>query len=310
LRNFRDYLEDRERTLTEQLAERKRRVIPAEAELAEIRQAKDALGANASGAPGLLTMNGLRQYLEARELELQGFIHEAADSQEAVHNELAEIRKVKATVGMLHTNGSEIGSDAVGDPLWKTVPEAVGGIPYQSMTIGDLVIKALKEHFKNGAPIGAMVEFFRDKWGREIDRPSLSPQLSRLYRRDVVGRIRSTQGWFLIQPETRIQGQRPYLHQGSIVWMEPAQTTDQHEPLVTRAFEADIARDRMPYIRNGKPVWILPREADPSDRPALRHEFPAADGNDHDARLLEALKERTPEQQAQLDALVNAMKKP
>jgi hypothetical protein len=45
-----------------------------------------------------------------------------------------------------------------------------------------LVVKALAEHFEKGATVNEMIDFFRDAWGRDVTRQSLSPQLSRLLR--------------------------------------------------------------------------------------------------------------------------------
>jgi hypothetical protein len=51
----------------------------------------------------------------------------------------------------------------------------------QHLTLKNLVIKALKEHFPKGADANQLVEFFHNSWGRtDVMRSSLSPQLSRL----------------------------------------------------------------------------------------------------------------------------------
>ena len=51
----------------------------------------------------------------------------------------------------------------------------------QSLTFKELSLKALSEHFRNGATANELLEFFATKWGRnDVVRTSLSPQLSRL----------------------------------------------------------------------------------------------------------------------------------
>jgi len=40
--------------------------------------------------------------------------------------------------------------------------------------------KALSEQFQHGATTKQLVNFFKDAWGRDIERTNLSPQLSRL----------------------------------------------------------------------------------------------------------------------------------
>lgn len=237
--NLRDFLKRREKELTDQLAERKRLAIPFHAELAEIRKAKSALVTESPlGPPELLTLNELRRYVSSRERELRESIDEIECGLEEMAKELAEVKKVQAAIGLIPTKTFGVG-DGVDQPLaeWEFVPEAVR-IPYQSLTINELVLKALKEHFPTGATIGQLSDFLREKWGRKIDRPSLSPQLTRLYRRGLIGRVPSTQGWFIIEPSLRIPGMRPYLAEGKIIWAEPgAHGTEQHEPLVTRETE-------------------------------------------------------------------------
>jgi hypothetical protein len=53
-------------------------------------------------------------------------------------------------------------------------------VAYENLTMKELVVKALREHFRDGATAKQLREFFRDGWGRDIARENLSPQLSRL----------------------------------------------------------------------------------------------------------------------------------
>jgi hypothetical protein len=106
--------------------------------------------------------------------------------------------------------------------------------PYTNLTMKQLVVKALTEHFQNGATSRQMLDFFRDAWGRIIERQNLSPQLTRLYQEGVIGRIPSIGGWFLIPQTDKLGKRRPYLHSGAVVWMFPEQANDQCELLLTR----------------------------------------------------------------------------
>jgi hypothetical protein len=231
--NLRDFLEEREKELTEQLAERKRRTIPYEAELAEIRQAKHALDTGASLSPTLLQMNKLRIYLESRERNLRQVVDEINEGSAEEENELAEIGKVKSSIGLVPANDAKLG-DRFGNARWRYVDEAVD-IPYQSLSIGELVIRALRDHFPDGATMAQLIEFFRDKWGREIDRSSLSPQLSRLYKRHAVGRIPSLPGWFQIPVGALVGDVRAYRHRHTkkIGFKLPNQAEEQDELLWT-----------------------------------------------------------------------------
>ena len=56
----------------------------------------------------------------------------------------------------------------------------ISGDP-KKLTMKELALKALSEHFHGGATAVEMLDFFKAAWGRnDIVRESLSPQLSRL----------------------------------------------------------------------------------------------------------------------------------
>jgi hypothetical protein len=69
--------------------------------------------------------------------------------------------------------------------------------PYEHLTMKQLITKALMEHFLSGATAKQLREFFRDAWARNIDRASLSPQLSRLRSDKIIDRDGNV--WFLIK---------------------------------------------------------------------------------------------------------------
>lgn len=52
------------------------------------------------------------------------------------------------------------------------------------MTMKQLVMKALEDHFQDGCTSKQLIVFFRDAWGREVKRANLSPQLYRLVHDD------------------------------------------------------------------------------------------------------------------------------
>lgn len=68
----------------------------------------------------------------------------------------------------------------------------------QTFTFKQLVVKALRDHFPEGATANQLLEFFRREWGREIMRTSLSPQLSRLKDDNLIEREGKT--WHLSKP--------------------------------------------------------------------------------------------------------------
>ena len=155
-----------------------------------------------------------------------------------------------------------------------------------------LIVKVLIEHFKDGATARQMIDFFRDAWGRNIERQNLSPQISRLYQEGTIGRVRSSRGWFHYTNEGHVVGFRPYLHQERIVWWDPIATDLNYEPLVAKEIEVEVANDRAPFkrtiatVRNGvtsrqvRLVWLLPHEVTGDDEPASWHETPPAENEE------------------------------
>jgi hypothetical protein len=69
--------------------------------------------------------------------------------------------------------------------------------PYEHLTMKQLIMKALTEHFQLGTTAKQFREFFRDAWARDIDRASLSPQLSRLRGDKIIDRKGNV--WFMIK---------------------------------------------------------------------------------------------------------------
>jgi hypothetical protein len=255
--NLRDFLEGRERELLEKIASLHSQLTPLESELAEIRRAK--------GAIGVAALTAMDQVLLG--VPAIGSLGDA----------LKEQRDVSSLAHLLATSST------------GETPLALRMSPYTNLTMKQLVVKVLAEHFQQGATAREMLDFFRDAWGRDIERQNLSPQLSRLYQEGVVGRIRSTRGWFLYKRGDLVEGFRPYRHQARIIWCDPQATDLSYEPLMARDIEDDVAKDRMPYKRTVATttggtinrsvmlVWLLPHEVQGDDSPALRHEFPASD---------------------------------
>jgi len=185
--------------------------------------------------------------------------------------------------------GASTASAASGSAKLVTRLSGTGAVSYADLTMKELVMKALTDHFPNGASTRKLLEFFRDAWGRNIERTNLSPQISRLYQDGVVGRIPSTREWFLIQQEGIIKGFRPCrrLGDGQIVYVAQEQGhDDRYEPLLMRDFEG-----RQPYQRYatvgsrllpvGPIKWLLPEEV-PPDHQLVAQALPAPDLDDED----------------------------
>jgi hypothetical protein len=79
--------------------------------------------------------------------------------------------------------------------------------PYEYLTMKQLIMKALTGHFMSGATAKQLREFFRDAWARDIDRESLSPQLSRLRNDKIIDRDGNV--WFLVKKNEAPPGDNP-----------------------------------------------------------------------------------------------------
>jgi hypothetical protein len=137
-----DYLKRRERELVQQTAALRGMLAPKEKELAEVRQAMLAVGVQ-------------RSYVE----ELKPFLD--------------------------HDQKNPYGGAPIKNP-YQTPDEIVGhaGTPLpllvESMTIKEMILRALRDHFHNGATPSELRDYMRTAYGRDVDRNSIGPQLARL----------------------------------------------------------------------------------------------------------------------------------
>jgi hypothetical protein len=131
------------------------------------------------GAPSQETM---RELINQRERELIQRALKLRDQLAPIERELAEIRRAKVALGM------EVGRKA----------QTRSGMLDVRPTFKGMAIKALDEHFRDvGATTQELLDFFRDAWGVDIDRASLSAQLSRLNLDDGAV-VRSGKKWVLV----------------------------------------------------------------------------------------------------------------
>jgi hypothetical protein len=162
--NLHDYLPQREHdllndleTLRTAIAALQVKLIPLESELANVRRAMSAIGIGSGVGLGAGDLSGLAA--------LGGFVPPPSS------------------------------------PDWLPPPSLLSGIlpssedalrsffnenPYANLTMKQLVVKALSEHYHNGATTRELLDFFRDAWDRNIKRENLSPQLSRLAAEGII----------------------------------------------------------------------------------------------------------------------------
>jgi hypothetical protein len=118
---------------------------------------------------------GVRDYLCERELDLQKQIDALYAEIRPLEAEMAEIRRAKGALGL------------------SIERKSAAALP--NMTMKQLIIKALVEHFPDGARARDLREFFCDAWGRDIPRTHLSPQLSRLKSVNIIDVCPESRRW-------------------------------------------------------------------------------------------------------------------
>src|SRR5258708_7402876 len=120
----------------------------------------------------------LREFLTRREAELLGEVDALRAQLAAREKELAEIRRTKTTLGIaiIEPEGHQQDRDAayrkLAVALRKTVPA--------EMTIQDLIMRALVDHFHGGATPAEIGGYIREAYSRDIEPGSIRPNLARL----------------------------------------------------------------------------------------------------------------------------------
>jgi hypothetical protein len=141
------YLKRKERELNAQIAALRSALAPKERELKEVHKAMQAVG--------------------LFEGPLRAFADDSGSEKGAVRSSL----KIAA---LPQTNSAfEIDS-----PLSLVTTAAAQAL--QSLTIKQMILNALRDHFHNGASPTELRDYMHTVYGREVDRNSISPQLARL----------------------------------------------------------------------------------------------------------------------------------
>ncbi|MEA2974769.1 MAG: hypothetical protein QOF19_289 [Alphaproteobacteria bacterium] len=177
------YLERRERELTHEIAALQGEIAPREEELAHVRSAKrivDKLGgdnaAHFSRPEQSLVVEDVTAQTVAGKIEAK-----------AAPNETTKRPTLEAFAdGVLDlTEGMERISRA-----FIEAGERRPFLQFEHLTIKQLIIKAFTDRFTDGATASELRDFIRDAYGRDIERASLTPQLSRLKEERVVEYLR------------------------------------------------------------------------------------------------------------------------
>jgi hypothetical protein len=123
-------------------------------------------------------MSQVREYLLDREAVLLDLIEELKARMVPLENELADVRRAKAALGPAPATLLDVARRLA------TGPPGADPTNFSSWTLKQMAIRALTDHFQEGATAIQLLDFFKTAYGRDIPRESLSPQLSRLAEKD------------------------------------------------------------------------------------------------------------------------------
>jgi len=145
------------------------------------------------------------QFLARRERELTAQISALHGQIAPKEAELLQIRRVKAALNLGTELSKSLTSEAefAASPLLSTNYDAalasvIGGRsmpPYHAMTIKELTIQALLDHFPLGGTIAEIRDFIRDAYSRTVELGSLRTQMHRLKADNILGLDPSTDTW-------------------------------------------------------------------------------------------------------------------
>jgi hypothetical protein len=236
--SIRAYLERREKELVRRLADQHLATVMIEAELAEVRRAKNAVVSGATGLFGLRPSVSSDPYQPSRANLIAALLADNPAAQVEKKEPAPEpernieasqvLEDAKPLEGSVHQASTRLqGSASIYcEPahfkLTLHPPRIEASSPYANLTMKQLTIKALNEHFEEGATAKDLIDLFRNAYGRDIKRENLSPQLSRLLKDAIIGRRGHT--WFL-KKETPTEDQSEGVSRV---------TEGPHEPLKSR----------------------------------------------------------------------------
>jgi hypothetical protein len=114
--------------------------------------------------------------LKERLRELRGEIRELKNALLPLEAEVYQVELgLRAMEGsLIAPTGADASRNAVAHHARRANPDI------EKLTLKQIIMKALAEHFADGATAIQMLDFFARQWGRQEMRTSLSPQLSRL----------------------------------------------------------------------------------------------------------------------------------
>jgi hypothetical protein len=147
------------------------------------------------------------QLLNRREQELTHQISALRGQIEAKENELAYVKKAKAATAI----SVSVGNREI-PPLTQSILPHATAIPdlvrrFDNLTIKQLVVQALLDHYMGGATSADLREFIHNAYARSVEASSLRPQLHRLKAQGILDYFPGTETWNL-----RVEKRDHYTH--------------------------------------------------------------------------------------------------
>ena len=146
-----------------------------------------------------MSEENLYEFVARRERELIAQISATKGQINLLHAQLAmreveliEVQHIKASASCASPPNS---NTTVGAAYGVVSQAAVDLGLYEGMTIKQLAIQALVDHFKKGGTTIEIRDFINDAYGRDILPSSLRPQLHRLKAAGILGQEPSTDTW-------------------------------------------------------------------------------------------------------------------
>lgn len=139
----------------------------------------------------------LWRFLGRRERELRHQIAALRGQLIPKEVEMEEIQRLRAS---LVVTGSPVGAPVVLMPSGEALPSTTLPV-LDRLTIKELVLLALRDHFPAGATAAQICDFVRDAYRRKIKPSSLRPQLARLKAEGVLRQDPATDMWKQSQVE-------------------------------------------------------------------------------------------------------------
>ena len=141
----------------------------------------------------------LFEFVTRRERELIAQISATRGQINLLHGQLAqrevelvEVQRIKAEIPTAAPPNSKT---TVGSVYGVVSQAAVDLGIYERMTIKQLVVQALVDHFKKGGTMMDIRNFVNDAYGRNVLPSSLRPQLHRLKAAGILGQEEATDTW-------------------------------------------------------------------------------------------------------------------